>query len=90
MFTSSGPSSSTTSGTALQVITSNAKYLYKPSDGSLQAPEMVSTNGLVVNSATVSTSYTIPSGSNAMSIGPMTVASGATVTISSGSKWVVI
>ena len=83
-------SSSTTSGTALQVITSNAKYLYKPSDGSLQAPEMVSTNGLVVNSATVSTSYTIPSGSNAMSIGPMTVASGATVTISSGSKWVVI
>ena len=83
-------SSSTTSGTALQVITSNAKYLYKPSDGSLQAPEMVSTNGLVVNSATVSTSYTIPSGSNAMSVGTMTVASGATVTVSSGSKWVVI
>jgi hypothetical protein len=51
---------------------------------------MVSTNGLVVNSATVSASYTIPSGSNAMSIGTMTVASGITVTISSGSKWVVI
>ena len=78
------------SGTASQVFTSSAKYLYKPSDGSLQAPAMVSTNGLVVNSATVSASYTIPSGSNAMSIGTMTVASGITVTISSGSKWVVI
>jgi len=83
-------SASATSGTALQVFTSSAKYLYKPSDGSLQAPAMVSTNGLVVNSATVSASYTIPSGSNAMSIGTMTVASGITVTISSGSKWVVI
>ena len=83
-------SANATSGTALQVFTSSAKYLYKPSDGSLQAPAMVSTNGLVVNSATVSASYTIPSGSNAMSIGTMTVASGITVTISSGSKWVVI
>jgi hypothetical protein len=83
-------SASATSGTALQVYTSNTKYLYKPSDGSLQAPAMVSTNGLVVNSATVATSYTIPSGSNAMSIGTMTVSSGATVTVSSGSKWVVI
>ena len=83
-------SAAATSGTAAQVYTSDAKYLYKPSDGSLQAPTMISTNGLVVNSATVATSYTIPSGSNAMSIGTMTVASGATVTISSGSKWVVI
>ena len=83
-------SADATSGTASQVYTSNAKYLYKPSDGSLQAPAMISTNGLVVNSATVATSYTIPSGSNAMSVGTMTVASGATVTISSGSKWVVI
>ena len=83
-------SAAATSGTAAQVYTSDAKYLYKPSDGSLQAPTMISTNGLVVNSATVATSYTIPSGSNAMSIGTMTVASGATVTVSSGSKWVVI
>ena len=83
-------SAAATSGTAAQVYTSDAKYLYKPSDGSLQAPTMISTNGLVVNSATVATSYTIPSGSNAMSVGTMTVASGATVTVSSGSKWVVI
>jgi hypothetical protein len=48
------------------------------------------TNGIVVNSNTVSASYTIPSGSSAMSAGPMTVASGQSVTVSSGSRWVVL
>jgi hypothetical protein len=42
-----------------------------------------------VNSATVSESYTIPSGSNAISAGPVTVNSGITVTVSSGSVWVI-
>jgi hypothetical protein len=48
------------------------------------------TNGIVVNSNTVAASYTIPTGSSAMSAGPMTVASGQTVTVSSGSRWVVL
>jgi hypothetical protein len=48
------------------------------------------TNGIVINSNTVSASYTIPSGSSGMSAGPMTVASGQTVTVSSGSRWVVL
>jgi len=48
------------------------------------------TNGIVVNSNTVAASYTIPSGSSAMSAGPMTVASGQTVTVSSGSRWVIL
>jgi hypothetical protein len=48
------------------------------------------TNGIVVNSNTVSASYTIPVGSSAMSAGPMTVASGQTVTVSSGSRWVIL
>jgi hypothetical protein len=48
------------------------------------------TNGIVVNSNTVSASYTIPSGSSGMSAGPMTVASGQTVTVSSGSRWVIL
>ena len=47
-------------------------------------------NGLVVNSNTVSASYSIPSGSSAMSTGPITVASGQSVTVPSGSKWVVL
>jgi hypothetical protein len=48
------------------------------------------TNGIVVNSNTVSASYSIPSGSSASSVGPMTVASGQTVTVPSGSRWVVL
>jgi len=79
-----------TSGTASTLYTSNAKLLYKPSTGEFQAPEMVANNGLFVNSATIATDYTIPVGSNAMSAGPVTVNSGITVTVSSGSVWTVI
>jgi hypothetical protein len=79
-----------TSGTALTVYTSNAKYLYKPSTGDLQASQLVASNGIVVNSQTVSVSYTIPTGSSAMSSGPVTVASGQAVTISSGSRWIIL
>lgn len=82
--------SSATSGTPTTIYTSNAKYLYKPSTGDLQASQVVASNGLVLNSATVSTSYTIATGNNAMSVGPVTVASGQTVTVSSGQRWVVL
>lgn len=64
--------------------------VYKNTLGEATAPELVASNGLFVNSATVSTSYSIPSGSNAMSAGPVTVASGITVTIPSGSNWTVV
>ena len=56
----------------------------------LTAPVVSASNGLVVNSASVSASYSIPSGSNAMSVGPITVASGQAVTVPSGSRWVVL
>jgi hypothetical protein len=82
-------SAAATSGTASTVYTSNAKFLYKPSTGELQASEMVATNGLLVNSTTVSASYTIQSGYNAYSVGPVTVASGQSVTVSSGQRWLV-
>lgn len=78
-----------TSGTATSIYTSNAKLLYKPITGEFKSPELVATNGIVVNSQTVSADYTIPSGSNAMSVSP-TVASGVTVTVSSGSTWVIL
>jgi len=43
-----------------------------------------------LNGQTVTTTYSIPSGQNAMSTGPITVSSGATVTVPSGSRWVVL
>jgi len=79
-----------TTGTAATLFTSNAKLLYKPSTGEFQSSELVASNGIFVNSQTVATDYTIPSGSNAMSAGPVTVNSGITVTVSSGSVWTVI
>jgi hypothetical protein len=78
-----------TSGTAENLYTGNAKLLYKPSTGEFQASVPVALNGLVVNSQTVSTSYTIAAGYSAMSAGPVSVASGQSVTVSSGSRWVI-
>lgn len=82
-------SAAATSGTASTVYTSNAKFLYKPSTGELQASEMVATNGLFVNATSIAASYTIASGYNAQSVGPVTIASGQSVTITSGQRWLV-
>jgi hypothetical protein len=79
-----------TTGTASTLFTGNAKLLYKPSTGEFQASVPVALNGIVVNSQTVSASYTIAVGYSAMSSGPVTVASGQAVTVSSGSRWVVV
>jgi hypothetical protein len=46
--------------------------------------------GYVENAATVSISSTINAGNNAMSAGPVTINSGVTVTVPSGSRWVVV
>jgi len=81
---------SATSGTPTTVYTSNAKLLYKPSTGELQATALVASNGIVVNSQTVSADYTIASGNNGMSAGTVSVASGVTVTIATGSVWTVV
>ena len=42
------------------------------------------------NSTTVTSDYTITSGKNAMSAGPITIGSGVTVTVPSGSTWTVV
>jgi hypothetical protein len=43
-----------------------------------------------VNGQTVTADYTIPSGQNAMSAGPITIADGVTVSIATGSNWVIV
>ena len=79
-----------TTGTALNVYTSNAKYLYKPSTGELQAPEILANNGLIVNNMTIATSYSLPAGYSASSVGPVVISGGVVVTVPSGSRWVVL
>jgi hypothetical protein len=43
-----------------------------------------------LNGQTVTTSYSIPNGQNAGTFGPISVDSGATVTIPSGSTWSIV
>ena len=79
-----------TSGTPTTIYTGNTKYLYKPSTGELKVDVPVAGNGIMVNSTTVSTSYTIASGTNGFSVGAITIASGQAVTISAGQRWLVL
>ena len=55
-----------------------------------QLPQVLGNNALMINNNTVTVSSTLASGQNAMSVGPITVASGQSVTVSSGQRWVVL
>ena len=46
--------------------------------------------GYVENAYTINNSSSVTTGSNALSVGPLTVASGVSLTVPSGSRWVVI
>jgi hypothetical protein len=45
---------------------------------------------IIENSPTISTSYSISTGSNALSAGPITIADGITVVIPDGSVWTIL
>lgn len=79
-----------TTGTVSTEYVSSTKLKYNPSTGELTAPVQISSNGININSTTVGASYTIASGNNGLSVGPITVASGQAVTISSGQRWLVL
>jgi hypothetical protein len=79
-----------TSGTPTTIYTGNAKLLYKPSTGELKVDVPIAGNGIFINAQTVSSNYTIDTGNNGMSAGTVSVNSGITVTIASGSVWTVV
>lgn len=76
-------SSTTAWYSTLNLVTSATSGTINPTGGGTD-------KAFNVNSLTVTTNYTIPSGYSASSTGPITVNSGVTVTIPSGSKWVVL
>ena len=89
--------SATPAGSTTQVQYNNAgafgassSFTYASSTGTLTAPAVAASNGLVLNAATNTSSYTIATGQNAMSVGPFTTASGTTITVPSGSRWVIL
>ena len=81
---------SITSGTPTNFYTSDPNYNYTPSLGQLTAKNVASSQGIFLNSTTITANYTIPSNYNGGTFGPVTVNSGVTVTIPSGSTWVVV
>lgn len=81
---------SATSGSVSGLSVTSTKFKFVPSTGTMTASNLEASNGMITNSQTVTTNYAIPSGSNAIAVGPVTVASGATVTIPSGSRWLVL
>jgi hypothetical protein len=50
----------------------------------------VGSGGMTENAQTITANYTISTGKSAMSVGPITVSSGVTVTVPSSSKWVIL
>jgi len=77
----------TVAGTSGKVLTSNGAAA--PTWETPPTPSKAS-GALLVNTTTVSESYVLPAGSNAFSVGPITIADSYTVTVSSGQRWVVI
>ena len=74
-------------GSANQLLSTNGSGVL--SFTTVSSPAYAS-GALIVNTTTVSENYTVPSGSNAFSVGPITVSSGYAITVSSGQRWVVI
>ncbi len=78
------------SGTLSTIYTSNPKYNYTPSTGILSAVAVSSTNGISLNAMTIAADFTVPTNYNGGSFGPVTIDSGITVTVSSGSTYTVV
>jgi hypothetical protein len=77
-------------GNGTSALGNEADFTYDPSLNTVTAPQVAASNGIFVNSATVTASYSIPSGSNAMSAGVITIANGITVTIPNGNNWIIV
>jgi hypothetical protein len=63
---------------------------YNPTLDVLTVGANASSNGITLNATTVSVSYSIPTSYNGLSAGPISIATGVTVTIPTGSAWSVV
>ena len=66
------------------------KAIYGDATNTAFAAQIAASNGLVMNNMTVGTTFTIPTGYSASAVGPVTISSGVTITVPSGSRWVVL
>lgn len=77
----------TAAGTAGKVLTSNGAAA--PTWEDTVAP-VVAGGALLTNTDIVTESYVIPVGTNAFSVGPITIADTYTITVSAGQRWLVV
>jgi len=80
----------TNGGTGLSAVGTNGQVLTVSGGAPSWQNPSVSIGPLVYNTDTVNANITVPTGQNAFTVGPVTVSSGYTVTVSSGQRWVVI
>ena len=73
----------TSPGTSGNVLTSNGT-------GWVSSAPTAAIGPITINSTEVTSNQTIATGTNGFSVGPMTIDSGVSVTVSSGQRWVVI
>ena len=66
------------------------KAVYEDATDTAFAAQIAASNGLIMNNMTVGTTFTIPTGYSAMAVGPVTISGGVTITVPSGSRWVVL
>jgi hypothetical protein len=77
----------TTNGAQAATFAANGDF---SAIGKASATVVISTFGIFENPKTIATNYTITTDNNAMSAGPITIDSGVTVTVPSGSTWTVV
>lgn len=88
-YSSSAPS--TPSAGDMWIDSSGSSPLLKAYNGSTWV-QLGSSDDVVMrlNLQTISSNYTIPSGYNGVTAGPITIANGVTVTVPSGSSWSIV
>ena len=88
---SNSGSAITLSGTSNVFVTYPAeKSGHKDATDTLYSEQVGASNGIFVNATTVSANFTVPNSYHALSVGPVTVNGGVSVTVPSGSNWKVI
>jgi hypothetical protein len=58
--------------------------------GRVYGPNMFASNGILAHNSTVSTSCDLGAGYNALAVGPITIGPGASVTVASGQRWLIL
>lgn len=81
----------TLTGTSDVFVTYPAeKSGHKDATNTIYSEQIGASNGIFLNAKTVSADYTIPNNYHALSVGPVTIDSGVSVTIPASSNWKVV